>query len=383
MNLTIQSKLLLQLAQLSPFKGAIGQFTHEDFQGQFEGMGLSEQIKYVMFAVNYLQSWDDIFASIIDEGTESSVSEEYMQATFGRGSFDTIANPALPQFQNIVIESSDYQSAVNISAKVIRFANNELITKEVNKIISAVIPAYQLLLRTLACRAMMYLETPAKDSPNKPGFWRDLTSNTNVTPLKPYNNGMLKFANTDTHYLFETLTEDTVENVVQKVREKGYGNVITVAASDRTWRAWQKLFDGTELEARSLAMGLSTPGVNAQYKFPDLEAGKDRDYISLPSSSFPDGYFLAFDPTIQGLYKRVPVDEAQRGLVTTYMTDETLSLSKSIQYKVLNTGYGVINRGFGAVSYVGAWNASSKVFTAPSAYVNFDFNAISKGWEAL
>lgn len=375
MQYGLTSKLMLDLSAKSPFLKNQGITDYASFQGWIEGVQLADLIKMSVVAVNELSRWDALFAPIIKEGYETVYVEKYIQGAFERGSIDTQATSSRPRLSQIVVGFNDYQYATSINIKQILLKSEDKLTI-VDDVLGATIPAYQRLHRVLALRAMTYLPDPSVDKSTNPGFYRYIPAD----PIYIYDNGFKTFAATETHYMFGVLAENTPEVLVKKIRSKGRGNSgVNVIASDSTWGVWKGLFTKDNLEANQLIEYFEdSTGANNMPVNPNR-----RTCISLSDADMPTGYFLAYDRTVKGLYRRINENPELKGLFPAFTSNEMLANRQQAEFKVLGLGYGVIDRGFGAVMYVGAYDEATDSFpVAPTAYVSPDLTKALSGWEA-
>lgn len=359
MKYSLTHTLLTQLAGNDKFKGEIGISNYNDLQGMYEAMDLFQQLELMVYAINNCEALDAIIDPITTEGTEATTLEIYTKAKFERSAWDTPATSYKPKLQQITVPFTDYGVGVDISLKMYMKNKNFVI----DQIIGAILPAYQSLHRKLALQAMMTLRNPATDLADNPGFWRNITNPGQA--ITPHPNGMLTFASTESHYMFGALDEKVTNRLSKKMRDKGYGNGgIVIVANESTWDAYKDLFDISELERMVIMDALSMDGTFT------IDMNK-RNLIQMSDADFPMGYFLAYDPTVKGLYRKVAENPGMRGLQKTFSSMEAIEVTRRAEFNVFELGYGVIERGFGAVMYVGAYDSATGTFpTAPTSYVS-------------
>lgn len=346
-----------------------------NYQALIEAGELVDILAIIIKSVNELDIWDGIFRPILRTGTETNITEERMASAFEVGSHDTEATASTPIFDNITVSFKDYQVAWGISRKMFLTDPGQRF-KIIEGIINSIIPSYQRLLRILSIRAMTWLTDPAVDKPSNPGFFRWIPTN----PIKMYNTGFTKLNKEDTHYLATTMTKNTMNEIARKIRSKGYGNgAIWYIMNENTAQAFNAQFDYDHLQTTQLVQYFqSNTGVDTLPKINGTRA-----FIVVSEADMPNGYIIAFDPSIRGLYKRVSDNKNLQGLVPIFKSDDMLATRQQAEFQVFGLGYGVIDRGFGAVAYVGEFDEATGEFIPPTEYVNPDFTTALKGYELV
>lgn len=269
-----------------------GMLAYSDYDMWFEALSTIEKIDLTLATINNLEKLDPMLDSIKYETESAQVVEEYIVAKFSQGNWDVAGKAYKPILQDLNIPYDDYSCGVAISEKMA--LKDERGT--VNRTLEAIVPAYQRLLRGMALRAV--LVKPESESKYTPCFWRDSSSFSNPDDkLVPHPNGLLKFTNTESHYLAETTyTVDMIEKLADKIRSKGYGNNgVVIVASDSTWRAYQKVYTADDLKKIELI------------SMTDEFAPKigENTLVRLPDTDFPAKYFFAYDPTVNFLAHKV------------------------------------------------------------------------------
>lgn len=346
-----------------------------DYAGIIKAGELVDILAIIVKSVNALDRWDGIFRPILQVGTETNIVEKRMASSFEVGSHDTEATSSTPIFDNITVPFNDYQVAWNISRKLFIADDNQKF-EIIEGIINSIIPSYQRLLRILAIRAMTWLPDQAIDRPSNPGFFRWIPSN----PIKMYNTGFTQLNKEDTHYLAVPMTKKTMDKIAMKIRSKGYGNgAIWYIMNENTAQAFNDQFDYDYLATKQLVHYFqSNTGVDAM---PEISG--TRAYIVVSEADMPNGYIMAFDPSVKGLYKRISDNKQLQGLVPIFKSDTELSTRSQAEFQVFGLGYGVVDRGFGAVAFVGEFDSETGEFTPPTDYVNPDFTVALKGYDRV
>lgn len=359
MEYTYEYTVLQALTKNNVFMGALGKTSYDDLSEWYKALGLLDKLNVVTVAVNNLENIDRLFNPITVEGSEGTTIEKHTKATMELSTWDVMSASYRTSLKQITVLHDTYGVSLDITLPM--FMNEKETRSFVDDLIGAIIPAYRRKLREGALKALMTLADPATDLNTNPGYWRKITNA--GQELTPYDNGMLTFTSDETHYLYETLSEETINNLVEKIRSKGYGESgVRIVASDRTWKYFKKLYDKDELETLKFVRFFESMGEFTR------DPNTDRELISLPDSSFPFGYFLAWDPSVKGLYKRIPEKVELQGLVPMFRSLEAIELSKRVEYKA-SFGFGVVIRGFGAVTYIGTVGAGGAL-VPPTSYVS-------------
>jgi hypothetical protein len=345
---------------------------YNDYAGLLEAGQVVDILAIIVKSVNGLDRWDGIFKPILQSGFETNILEKRMATSFEVGSHDTSATSSTPIFDNIVVQYQDYQVSWNISRKLF-LADDDEKFEVIAGIINSIIPSYQRLLRVLGLRAMTFLPDVTTDKPSNPGFYRWIPTN----PIKMYNTGFTNLKKDDTQYISTALSRRTMDELARKIRSKGYGNgAIWYVLNETTAQTFNEQFDYDFLATKQLVHYFQkNTGVDA---LPEITG--TRAFIVVSDADMPTGYILAFDPSTQGLYKRVPEKPNLRGLVPIFESDTELSTRSQAEFQVFGLGYGVINRGFGAVAYLGEFNEDTGEFEPSENYVNPNFDNALRGY---
>lgn len=329
-----------------------GMLSYSDYDGWFDALSTIEKIDLTLAVINNLEKLDPMLDSIKYETESAQVVEEYIVAKFNQGNWDVAGKAYRPILQDLNIPYDDYSCGVAISEKMA--LKDERGT--INRTLEAIVPAYQRLLRGMALRAVLTL--PTDQSKYTPCFWRNTsTFSKNEDKLAPHPNGLMKFTNSESHYLAKAdYAIDMLYDLESKIRSKGYGgNGIVIVASDSTWRAYEKKYTADDLKKIELV------------SMTDEFAPKigETTLVRFPDTDFPTNYFFAYDPTVNFLAHKVSDNVNTKGLKRMFSTFEEARTSHRADFKVFENGMGVVQKGAGAVMYVGG-----------SSYTNPDLSAL-------
>lgn len=323
----------------------LGLASYNDYQGFLEMMdsqvGGLAIIDLMFTAINQLENLDPLFSPITTSGTDATKTEIWSQAKFKGGAMDTMGKSSKPVFQSFTIPFEDKDSAVSVDKKLMMLDEGLI----VDRIIRDVYNAYVKLLRVESIKAIMI--EPTEQSRNIPCFWRNTSTFTNAKDkLIPHPNGLRKFTNSESHYLGEaTYSKELVNILKKKVRSKGYGEqALLIVANDETWKKFKDKFTYDDVRGLQAIEASNLAGK-------DLSGGVT--FVTLPDSVFPDDYILAFDPTVQFLYKKEHDRPEMRGLQRMFETFSEVRINHRAEFKVFDLGFGVIEKGAGAVMHVG------------------------------
>lgn len=336
---SLSHRVLEDLTADAPVMQKLGMATFNDLQAWFEALDLFEKIDVMMIAINNLETLDPLFSMVTRRGSDATHVEMYSRASFKKGAWDTMGKSFKPVLQEFTIPYDDYDCAVEVDRKMFK-KNKEMI---VDKIISDVYDAYKKLLRGLALDALITL--PTDESKHTPSFWRDSSAFATANQLVPYPNGLKTFTNAETHYIGKAAMDDQIiKEITKKVRSKGYGrNGLVVVANENTWSNYEDQFTYDEVRKNELVEVSSdfAPRIGST------------TYVTIPETDFPDNYVLCFDPTVFFLYHKEAEKEDMRGLIREFNNFEVVRTNNRAEFMVYETGMGIIEKGAGAVMYIG------------------------------
>ena len=317
-----------------------GMLAYSDYDMWFEALSSIEKIDLTLAMINNLERLDPMLDSIKYETESAQVVEEYMVAKFNQGNWDVAGKAYKPILQDLNIPYDDYSCGVEISEKMALKNENGVI----NRVLGAIIPAYQRMLRGMALRAVMIL--PSDESKYTPCFWRNTSGFSSAeNKLTPHPNGLLKFTNAETHYIGKnTYEKDMIKELDKKIRSKGYGtNGVVIVASDSTWDKYEAVYTTDDMKKIDLV------------SMTDEFAPKigEMTLVRFPDTDFPVDYFFAYDPTVTFLAHKISDNENTKGLMRMFSTFEEARTSHRADFKVFENGMGVVEKGAGAIMYVG------------------------------
>lgn len=327
---------------LSKQQGAMqsaGMLSYSDYDMWFEALSAMEKIDITLAMINNLEKLDPMLDSIKYETESAQVVEEYIVAQFSNGNWDVAGKAYKPILQDLNIPYDDYSCDVSISEKMALKDERGVIARTLD----AIIPAYRKKLRGLALKAVLTL--PDNQSKYTPCFWRNTSTFTNEEDkLTPHPNGLMKFTNAESHYLAKTTYEiGMLKDLEKKVRSKGYGSTLIICASESTWDAYEKVYTADDLKKIEL--------VNMTDEFaPKMGV---TNHVSFADTDFPTGYFFAYDPSVAFIAHKVTDTPTMKGLMRMFSTFEEARTNHRASFKFFENGMGVVQKGAGAVMYVG------------------------------
>ncbi|MGL5050601.1 MAG: hypothetical protein ACRC6E_08275 [Fusobacteriaceae bacterium] len=350
-KLNIKDDVFAYIQSNNNIMQTMGMSTYSDFDYWFNALNSLERIDVVIAMINSLESLDPMISSVSYTTKSAQAVEEYLVAKFKAGNWDTMGKSYKPTLQNLNIPYDDYDCSISISEKLLMRDEYGV----VGRVIEAVVPAYKKLLRGLALEAMMVL--PEDQSKYAPCFWRNTSTFSNPSDvLVPHPNGFAKFTSAESHYIGATAyAKGMLRELEKKVKSKGYGSTLVVVASETTWNNYRNEYTIDDLEK------IEFIGMSEEF----APVASKPNYVSLPDTEFPEGYFFAYDPTIQFVAHKVCDIAGKEGLVRMFNTFDEVRTNHRAEFKVLETGYGVVQKGAGAVLSIGSAN-----------YVNPDFSSI-------
>lgn len=352
----VQDQLFYNLIENAKFKKETGIDNYDDFRAWYDGLDSYSQIQTVVRMVNTLDSLDPILAPITIKGSEPTHVETFYKATFTRSSIDTLSKKGERTMYSITIPQDDYGVDINYNIKHYKKAPAEFTAQ----LIDAVLAGYRLHERALLLRGLTWKPEASQDTKDAPGFWRESLGALGV--IAPPN-GAIVFDASDTHYKFGAVNDTILDTLSEILSDKGYAKeTMYVIANKKTWRAIKGQFTNDELQ------GLYWESYSYGKEF--TNPYNTRVLVEMANSDFPDGYIVAYDPTVKGLYHRICATESMQGLVMEFSNMDELKVNNDSLFKVYETGAGVIDRSFGAIYYIGTYDKSTGTFTTPTAYAN-------------
>lgn len=197
----VKQEIFTNLTKDQAFATQAGMLAWSDYDRWFEALSAIEKIDLTLAMINNLERLDPMLDSIKYTTESAQVVEEYMVAKFSRGNWDVAGKAYKPILQDLNIPYDDYTCGVDISEKMAKMDERGTIAR----VLDAIIPAYQRLMRGLALQAVMYL--PTNESKYTPCFWRNTSGfSSDKDKLTPHPNGLLKFTNAESHYLLSLIT---------------------------------------------------------------------------------------------------------------------------------------------------------------------------------
>ena len=351
LKLGVKHEVFNYLTKQQGLMQELGMLSYSDYDMWFEALSAMEKIDIVLATINNLERLDPMLDSIKYETESAQVVEEYIVAKFSQGNWDVAGKSYKPTLQDLNIPYDDYSCGVAISEKMA--LKDERGT--INRTLDAIVPAYRRMLRGMALKALLIL--PTDESKYTPCFWRKTTDFSNqADKLAPHPNGLLKFDTNETHYLAEsTYSAGMLKKLEKKVRSKGYGDTLVIVASDSTWDSLEAVYTADDLKKIELI------------SMTDEFAPKigQVTYVRMPDTDFPEKYFLAYDPTVALLAHKISDSRNTQGLQRMFSTFEEARTAHRADFKVFENGMGVIQKGAGAVMYVGG-----------GSYTNPDLSAL-------
>ena len=339
LKLGVKHEVFNYLTKQQGLMQELGMLSYSDYDMWFEALSAMEKIDIVLATINNLERLDPMLDSMKYETESAQVVEEYIVAKFSQGNWDVAGKAYKPTLQDLNIPYDDYSCGVAISEKMA--LKDERGT--INRTLDAIVPAYRRMLRGMALKALLIL--PTDQSKYTPCFWRNTSTFSNAEDkLVPHPNGLLKFENTETHYLGETsYSAGMLKKLEKKVRSKGYGDTLVIVASDSTWDSLEAAYTVDDLKKIELV------------SMTDEFAPKigQVNYVRMPDTDFPEKYFLAYDPTVALLAHKISDNDKTKGLMRMFSTFEEARTAHRADFKVFENGMGVVQKGAGAVMYVG------------------------------
>lgn len=336
---SLSNTILDQITADAPKMEKLGMATYTDLQKWYEGLDVLDQLDVMTRSINNLEGLDPLFTMITQKGTDGTKLERWSRASFKKGAIDTMGKGYKPVLQKFTVPFDTYDCAIEVDQMMIWEDQKAVI----DQILSDVYDAYKRILRAIALEALLVLNT----DPNKilPGFWRDTSGFAAANQLVPHPNGFKVFDASESHYMAKSaIDEDVVDDLSKKVRSKGYGRSgLVVVSNENTWKLYEKEFTYDEIRRNDLV------SVSSDFA-PELGS---TTLVTLPESDFPDGYMLCYDPTAKFLYHKEAENERFRGLFRAFETLSEIRTSKRAEFKLIDTGMGVIEKGAGAVMYIG------------------------------
>ena len=339
LKMGVKQEVFAYLTKQQGLMQELGMVSYSDYDMWFEALSAMEKIDIVIATINNLERLDPMLDSISYETESAQVVEEYTVAKFSQGNWDVAGKAYKPVLQDLNIPYDDYSCGVAISEKMA--LKDEQGT--INRTLDAIVPAYRRMLRGMALKALLIL--PTDESKYTPCFWRDSSGFTKPEDkLAPHQNGLLKFTTEESHYLGEAAySAGMLKKLEKKVRSKGYGDTLVIVASDSTWDKLEDAYTADDLKKIELV------SITDEFapKFGQVT------YIRMPDTDFPTDYFLAYDPTVAILAHKISDSPKLQGLQRMFSTFEEARTAHRADFKVFENGMGVVQKGAGAVMYVG------------------------------
>lgn len=339
---------------LSTQQGAMqsaGMVAWNDYDMWFEALSAMEKIDITLAMINSLEKLDPMLDSISYETESAQVVEEYIVAHFSEGNWDVAGKAYKPILQDLNIPYDDYTCAVSISEKMALKDERGVVARTLD----AIVPAYRRKLRGLALKSVLLL--PTDESKYTPCFWRNTSGfSAPENKLTPHPNGLMKFTNAESHYLAKANYEiGMTKELVKKIRSKGYGSTVVIIASDSTWDLYEKVYTADDLKKIDLVAMTDefAPKIGME------------NYVRMADTDFPTGYFFAYDPTVAFVAHKVSDNPNTKGLMRKFSTFEEARTNHTAEFQFFENGFGVVQKGAGAVMYVGG-----------ASYVNPDLSML-------
>lgn len=327
---------------LSSQQGAMqsaGMVAWNDYDMWFEALSAMEKIDITLAMINSLEKLDPMLDSISYETESAQVVEEYIVAHFSEGNWDVAGKAYKPILQDLNIPYDDYTCAVSISEKMALKDERGVVARTLD----AIVPAYRKKLRGLALKSVLIL--PSDESKYTPCFWRNTSAFTSPdNKLTPHPNGLLTFTNAESHYLAKANYEvGMTKELTKKIRSKGYGDTVVIIASDSTWDLYEKVYTADDLKKIDLVAMTDefAPKIGME------------NYVRMADTDFPTGYFFAYDPTVAFVAHKVSDNPNTKGLLRKFSTFEEARTNHTAEFQFFENGFGVVQKGAGAVMYVG------------------------------
>lgn len=344
---------------------------YEDYMGWIEGKPFYDQIKVTVAMMNSVfAEQNNIFDAVTYIDTKAGIVEtRRRKITFERKSHDTHGAGDVTTKEMIQVPFDDYGATVEVTRKFLD-KDSSFSRQEIMELIRDMRVAYQTRMTILTLKALLLKPIDAVDTKSTPGFWREKLATFGIVPP---SNGFVQGVAGDTHYLWDTMDDESLAKLKTKLSDKGYAdNAIVFVGNQNTFSAYRKSFANDDI-TRMLAMTSL-----ADNEFPKGNEFSGVRYVEVSNAFMPDGYIVAFDPNVKFLCKKLASEPELQGLVMTSTTNEQILQQRAIDFDMLEVGIGVTDRSAGAVMYFGVWDSSTRTFTPPSAYVNPDFSAFDR-----
>ena len=336
---SLSNRILDKIVADTPTMEKLGMATYTDLQTWYEGLDVLDQLDVMTKSINNLEGLDPLFTMISQKGTDGTRVERWSRASFKKGAIDTMGKGYKPVLQKFTVPFDTYDCAIEVDQMMLWENQKEVI----EQILSDVYDAYRRILRALALEALLTLET--NESKVLPGFWRDTSGFAAANQLIPHPNGFKTFDSSETHYMAKaSIDEDVIDDITKKVRSKGYGrDGLVVIANENTWKAYEDEYTYDEIRKKELVQVSSdfVPKIGTV------------TLAVLPETDFPDDYILCYDPNTKFLYHKEAENEKFRGLFRAFETLSEIRTSKRAEFKLVDAGMGVVEKGAGAVMYIG------------------------------
>ena len=328
--------------------GEDGVQTFEELRKEIELLSPFEVFRVVINLINNFPKINPVLDAITENGSEAIISEIFMEGEFTKSTDMAKGKSSKPIKRSIAIPVDTYDYLISVDW--IMYEKNP--QGYMDKMIQSVIESYQKILTKLAMEALMVMPT-VTDDPKISSFYFDTSAWTSGKEIIPYPNGFKTFTSSETHYKgYSAYSENILFDLKQLITSKGYGKSgVTYLATASTWRNFQKLDDWSSETKHMFEVdnGFFT--------------GRSGDqYIIVTDGEMADDYIACLDTTKKILKKREDEDPKFKGLYTGFSEMSKNVAIRKAEFKLIDVGYGIQQRGAGALAYVGSTTYVSPTF---------------------